>query len=449
VGDFHNYNYKPESFVETDSCRFLWASLQIRSLCNNRALKLPDDLMRQLQSFPEPLSDIYSHIISCIDKIQGKGHDLATSVIRWLLCTKDPTLRATMAFLEAAGLLQIDSGFVKTILDVCCNLVVYDIASASFNFVHFSAREFLETRKDFSRSISESFILEVLFDSGFGSMISIARPLDRYRICYWLFHYDGSGEHRRELFDYHMKSFMFDGPQTSKRYIKWANYFRGNYWDKEESTTAANDLSDGIVETGFPKGDITNPIDLASCNGWLEILRYYQKNEAVDAFSKNSRNIYASATKYDQLSVIEWLLECGIHPSDDNITQMVCQQRERIIRTLIGYEILKPNTEIDGQPLLVLAVQAKSSSIVELLLRTGATVDCLDGQRRTPLYHAIWCNIETLIDLFLFWGADPGIPDNEGITPLKLAVQRKIQVASKLTLEMNGRAESSDRNGIL
>lgn len=405
--------------------------------------------MRQLQSFPEPLSEVYSHIISCIDRIQGKGHDLATSVIRWLLCTKDPTLRATTAFLEAAGLLQIDSGFAKTILDVCCNLVVYDITSTFFSFVHFSAREFLETRKEFSRSTSESFVLGVLFDSGFGSMISTARPLDRYRICYWPFHYDGSGEHRRELFEHHVKSFMFDGPQTSKRYIKWANYFREHYLDKRKSTTAANDHSDGIVETGFPQGDITDPIDLASCNGWLEILRYYQKNEAADAFSKNSRNIYASATKYDQLSVIEWLLECSIHPSDDNITQMIFQQRERIIRTLIGYEILKPNAEIDGQPLLVLAVQAKSSSIVELLLRTGATVDCLDRQHQTPLYHAIWCNIESLIDLFLFWGADPGIPDNEGITPLKLAVQRKIQVASKLTFEMNGRAESSDRNSIL
>lgn len=415
-------------------------------MCDNRVIKLPEDLGRQLQSLPKLLDGMYSHILNCIDKIQGKGYELATAVIRWLLCTEDLTSKTTMAFLEAAGLVRSEIGFIETILDVCCNLVVYDTASASFNFIHFSAREFLDTRKDFSRSISESFVLRVLFSPGFGPSISVVRPLGRYRLCHWLSHYGGSGDYRMNMFDYCVKSFMFDGPRTSKRYMKWAKFIRGHYLNGEESTKAANDISDTIDVINMPQGDITNPIDLASCNGWLEILRYYMKHETTDTFSKIAPRIFASAIKHDQACVIEWLFECGVRPLDDNIKQMFYQRREETIKTLIGYKMLRPDTEIDGQPLLILAVQVKSSSIVEVLLKAGAKVDCLDRQRRTPLYHAIWNNTESLIGLLLSWEANLDIPDGEGVTPLKLAIQRKIQVASIMTLETNNKVESSSRN---
>ena len=46
------------------------------------------------------------------------------------------------------------------ILDICCNLVVFDTTLDTFRFVHLSVREFLEKRQEYNSTITNSLAAE-------------------------------------------------------------------------------------------------------------------------------------------------------------------------------------------------------------------------------------------------------------------------------------------------
>lgn len=69
--------------------RFLWVSLQIESLCDNRRIKLEEDLVDELARLPQSLAGMYSLILGNISRIEQHGRTVAETVFRWLLCTND------------------------------------------------------------------------------------------------------------------------------------------------------------------------------------------------------------------------------------------------------------------------------------------------------------------------------------------------------------------------
>ncbi|KAJ9633970.1 hypothetical protein H2199_009169 [Coniosporium tulheliwenetii] len=86
--------------------------------------------------------------------------------------------------------------------------------------------------------------------------------------------------------------------------------------------------------------------------------------------------------------------------------------------------------------LLVLAVSSCDGDEVDRLLRKGVDVDAMDGALesadinvvdhygRVPLHTAAMTRpFPTLVPLLLELGADPNVPDGEGVTPLRFAVE--------------------------
>jgi ankyrin repeat protein len=259
--------------------------------------------------------------------------------------------------------------------------------------------------------------------------------LDSYALYYWPFHYGKSGEHRAKIFDSYVKHFMFDGATINDRYTQWAQRFLCHDHRGTQLWSRSGEIAFVVDTTGHPPGDVMDPVHLACCNGWLEVLEHYQQNEDQDNFSNAARKMYKAATEYGQIGVVEWLLRSDIRPTNKEIRKMFQHKKEEIIRALFDHNILTVNDPIDGEPPLIMAIQTPCQSIVEYLLEKGADVNCQDPQRRTPLYHAVMVDAVQLVGFLLDIGANPEIANKDGVTPLKLSIQRQGQIASRMMLE--------------
>lgn len=74
----------------------------------------------------------------------------------------------------------------------------------------------------------------------------------------------------------------------------------------------------------------------------------------------------------------------------------------------------------DGRTALHLASRHKVTSILTLLLRNGADVECLDSYGRSPLHYACQYSNAEAFDVLMDFGADISAQDYHGMTPMKL-----------------------------
>lgn len=79
-----------------------------------------------------------------------------------------------------------------------------------------------------------------------------------------------------------------------------------------------------------------------------------------------------------------------------------------------------------GQTLLELAVKKQHQEIVNLLLQHEANVNIQDPTGRTVLHEAAVLNNQEILEELLEYGADPEVEDNSGITPIQLAMGKKL-----------------------
>ncbi len=85
-------------------------------------------------------------------------------------------------------------------------------------------------------------------------------------------------------------------------------------------------------------------------------------------------------------------------------------------------EGVDPNVrDVFGRTPLHLAVQAGHRGVVELLLNYGADPNARDAAGQTPLHWAVACGHADIEELLLERGADPNAKDFAGNTPLHIA----------------------------
>ncbi|KAF7125236.1 hypothetical protein CNMCM5793_001414 [Aspergillus hiratsukae] len=119
---------------------FLWASLQLQTL---RELKTEAAIRERMGHLPKKLSDIYDEILQRIEAYPSAAdHAYARNALCWLLCAICPLdINQFLALISLSCNRQVS---LDQILDLCCNLVVFDTSSSTFRFAHLSVREYLE-----------------------------------------------------------------------------------------------------------------------------------------------------------------------------------------------------------------------------------------------------------------------------------------------------------------
>ncbi|KAL2815045.1 ankyrin repeat-containing domain protein [Aspergillus cavernicola] len=399
---------------------FLWASLQIQHLCDSRHVKVEAELLMELAAFPDSLVDTYSFALNSIKHIRPQGRNIAESVLKWLLCAKKATYEYIAAFCAA------DTSFggvlpsVETILDVCCNLVKFDDSLSTLTFAHVSVREFLESQRKFFRYKCNSFVVERLFTSDIILPSDSNSLLRKYYLDFWWFHYNMSGRHRKRIFDLHVKDFMFDGLAPSEKYLQWATN------------------SDKVSGTSHwpPPGNVSNPIQFAAHNGWLEVLYHCERSGNRDNMLGSALILYDVAIEQGQLRVLQWLLDHNIPLDDSAIYNAFVWRNQDVVRFFFSRGVLTIHDKVAGRCPLILAVLFEMTDVVQYLVEAGADIDSSDSEGCTPLFYAVVNDrSESIVRLLLDRGADPNKLNCHGQDPLTLAVEGRHQIHCRLMLE--------------
>jgi hypothetical protein len=132
-------------------------------LQNLTTLKTDEDIRHQLGKIPPTLEALYRDIYEQITTNQGgTSKIIARNTFALLLRLKENLLPSEFVKLVQSH----DEGSFQeilpnTILDICCNLVVFDKTLHVFRFAHLSVREFLEKLPEFEPPSSHSTVATI------------------------------------------------------------------------------------------------------------------------------------------------------------------------------------------------------------------------------------------------------------------------------------------------
>jgi hypothetical protein len=140
--------------------------LQLQSLCE---LKTDEAVRERIGRLPPKLEDLYLELYEKVIKYPAEADRQITRItLSWLLCAqrrlKSAEFLAALSMTPRRYVGQVTKGQV---LDLCCNMVVFDSTLDTFRFAHLSVREFLEKQPEYTSTAinslaAETCILELL-----------------------------------------------------------------------------------------------------------------------------------------------------------------------------------------------------------------------------------------------------------------------------------------------
>ncbi|KAF4458312.1 hypothetical protein FALBO_14955 [Fusarium albosuccineum] len=139
--------------------RFRWVSLQLQALCQ---LTTDDAIGERLGRLPKTLADLYREILERIEELGADtDRQFAQSALSWLLCAREQ-LRSDV-FLTAVSTTKKQTAHAISkdqLLQLCCNLIVFDSTVDVFRFSHLSVREFLEDQELYKQASANALVAE-------------------------------------------------------------------------------------------------------------------------------------------------------------------------------------------------------------------------------------------------------------------------------------------------
>jgi hypothetical protein len=145
--------------TESDQIRFRWASLQLQSLCE---LKTDEGVRERISRLSPKLEDLYLELYEKFNKYPAEAdRQITKTALSWLLCTQR-RLNST-EFLAAISMTprrRFGQVTKEQVLDLCCNMVVFDSTLDTFQFSHLSVREFLKMRPEYTVTATNSLAAE-------------------------------------------------------------------------------------------------------------------------------------------------------------------------------------------------------------------------------------------------------------------------------------------------
>lgn len=273
---------------------------------------------------------------------------IALTALKWLLCAQRQLTAET--FLAAVGvdpkgeLIKLS---IETLLDICCNLVIYDSFSRVFRLTHLSVREYLERNGHCATSPSNAVVLHRCLDVIFlrseydvsidaSAARALALPLPQL------------GSIKPISFDMHLFS-----------------YSNKCWWDHFNRITSIDiDLELGSKLKRFCLRDCRKDTSFAR---WIlqDPIWYYWKLEDLERLFAI---VDIAASEY----------EMKIAPSSP-VTN------GRLLQLVLHHKRQK----YYGAPLLQLAVSVGDLALTRFLVELGAPLNTSNNEGKTPLHLAI------------------------------------------------------------
>ncbi|KAK7418265.1 hypothetical protein QQX98_004050 [Neonectria punicea] len=136
---------------------FRWVSLQIQNLCDPRRMKLEEDVLQELRQLPQSLSDLYAIAFDQICQLSPSSYEIGISALKLLLVAVRPITWDEVLHILQVSHTSIRGGITREeLLDITCNFIDDDGRQMYPRFAHQSVWEYLETRPDFARGVSNA-----------------------------------------------------------------------------------------------------------------------------------------------------------------------------------------------------------------------------------------------------------------------------------------------------
>jgi ankyrin repeat protein len=188
----------------------------LQSLCD---LKTDEAVRERVGRLPPDLEELYSELHKKLTKYPAKAdRRIARNAFSWLLCAQ--RMLNSTEFLAAISISRTGRSTQVSkdqVLDICCNLVVFDATLDTFRFAHLSVREFLENRQEYNSTATNSLAAETcllglinavhnpavrMFLSQYGQPSERESPSSNdfgiYPTIYWAIHCQLAAAHRTE-----------------------------------------------------------------------------------------------------------------------------------------------------------------------------------------------------------------------------------------------------------
>ncbi|KAM6514315.1 hypothetical protein FALCPG4_015465 [Fusarium falciforme] len=168
---------------------FRWASLQLQALCQQTT---DAAILERLGRLPRTLAELYREILAKIEKLDADAdRQLAQNALSWLLCAREQLW--SDVFLAAVSVTKDGSASAISkdqLLQLCCNLVIFDSAVDAFRFSHLSVREFLEDQEMYKPAPANALVAEACLSNldRMAPEASPRTPLLKYSCLFWAEH---------------------------------------------------------------------------------------------------------------------------------------------------------------------------------------------------------------------------------------------------------------------
>jgi hypothetical protein len=393
--------------------RFRWVSLQVAALCNQDEMKTVEDVTDRLGKLPQDLHMLYDEIYERIKKTGPVGLSIAQTTLTWLLYAQRQ-LSADEVLAAVSMMVGSTNVTPRTILDLCCNLVALDQMSNSFNFVHLSVREYLETREEYKPCAGHDTIAKFCLKHLVDDNSSPNDELIEYASLYWPQHYQNAGENGRrgEEVVKAACALLWNGNSNEDISI-WS--FHGDSaidylpWD--------SDLHDRLDDASF------KPLETICVWGFTDLFEHIRWSEQQHPPSKTATLGLFLAIKWRNETVACLLLEKVTKLGNFKLTLhvpflfAVYRNMKDTVNKMIAQETTVHFGGDARWTLLHLMIIHQADSGVDCLLENGVECDQKDVDDRTPLHFAAMCGYKYGIRRLLERGAQVDIMDKAGWTP--------------------------------
>ncbi len=185
---------------------------------------------------------------------------------------------------------------------------------------------------------------------------------------------------------------------------------------KDEKGRTPLDIA--IAERTDLEGDIRRQNEFDKI---IDLLKEYGAKDTL--FSAVGRNDVAAVSNFINKENVN-LKE---NPSkDSSLHQAAAYGYNEIIQILLSNDAdINIKDELGRTPLMI-AVGARQLETVSLLINSGANIESVDSNKQTALFHSLYYKSSPeACEILLKAGANPNVKDNEGICPLKTAIDNK------------------------
>jgi ankyrin repeat protein/CHAT domain-containing protein len=216
-------------------------------------------------------------------------------------------------------------------------------------------------------------------------------------------------------------------------------------------------VSTALLQAGADP-DIANdfgetPLHAAASEGHAQLvsllLAYGANVKGTD--KQNAAAIHFAASSPGYQPVVRWLLDHGADVNQataEGLTPLhlaAVSGNIEVIRFLVAGGARLDSTDAHGRTPLALAAVSGNAAVVEFLAGSGASVDPVDTDGATPLLRAMErpdTQVPRVVAVLLDHGANPNARNQEGLTPLLLAVRDGNEALAKLLADKGASLEA-------